>query len=65
MKCSCGNDVELCRSYRTNPDYPHYLYEYNCPVCGFFIMDSNGNFIRMGCIDDNGDDSHITGGRWL
>lgn len=64
-KCECGNPITLNRSYRTTPDYPHYLREYHCPNCGYFIMDSNGNFIRMGRIDDNGDDSHITGGYWI
>lgn len=65
MNCTCGEQTDFVRSYRTTPDYPHYLHEYRCPKCGYFIMDSNDNFIRMGRIDDNGDDSHITGGYWI
>lgn len=64
-KCLCGELLDFHRSYRTTPDYPHYLREYRCPKCGYMIFDNNGNFIRMGRIDDNGDDSHITGGRWI
>lgn len=65
MECECGCKVDCVRSYRTTPDYPHYLHEYRCEKCGYFIMDSNGYFVRMGRIDDNGDDSDITGGRWI
>lgn len=65
MECSCGANVDCVRSYRTTPDYPHYLHEYYCPNCGYFIMDSNDSFVRMGKIDDHGDDSHITGGYWI
>lgn len=69
MKCSkCGSEAPQTRSYRTTPDYPHYLKEYHCPNCGYFIMTETKDyksFCRMGRIDDNGDDSHITGGYWL
>lgn len=61
----CGSPLTFKRSYRTTPDYPHYLRECHCPKCGFIIFDSNGIFIRKGKIDDNGDDSEITGGRWI
>ena len=63
--CDCGEPMTLNRTYRTTPDYPHYLYEFHCRKHGYMVFDNNGNFIRMGRIDDHGDDSHITGGRWI
>ncbi len=67
--CSeCGSKVKTGRVYRTTPDYPHYLKEHHCPNCGTYITTetpSFASFTRMGTIDENGDDSHITGGYWL
>ena len=64
MNCPDCDQVALkVRSYKVDKNY--YLHEYHCKDHGFFICDNNDNFIRKGRIDDHGDDSHITGGRWI
>lgn len=67
MKCSCGNDVKCTAIYRITPKgvTARYLRQYTCSDCGTFVCDDDNEFIRMGRIDDNGDDSHLTGGYWL
>lgn len=66
--CTCGEKADCTRIYRTTSDYPHYLKEHYCKNCGYFITTETSrwkSFTRMGRIDDNGDDSEITGGYWL
>lgn len=67
MKCTCGKEAKPTATYRTTPRgcVARYLRQYTCPQCGSFVCDDEDNFIRMGRIDDNGDDSHITGGYWI
>ena len=74
-KChKCGKEHEkLGRGslYRTSPrgSYPQYLQEFICEDCGRYVASGNTDdgyvYVRDGRIDDNGDDSHITGGCWL
>ena len=71
MKCPKCNEheAEYGRSYRTTPDYPLYLQEFTCKECGRIVASGNHRegytYVRDGRIDDNGDDSHITGGYWI
>ena len=67
MKCSCGEECDCTAIYRVTPrEAPaRYLRQYSCKNCGTFVCDNDGDFIRMGRIDDKGDDSHLTGGYWI
>ena len=70
-KCGKEQDLKRGSSYRTSPrgTYPQYLQEFICEDCGRYVARGNTNdgyvYVRDGRIDDNGDDSHITGGYWL
>lgn len=66
--CECGEKVSCDKIYRTTPDYPHYLKQYTCPKCGTYVTTETldyASFCRMGKLDSNRDDSHITGGYWI
>ena len=74
MRChKCGKEQNLGKGalYRISPrgTYPQYLQEFICEDCGRYVARGNNDdgydYVRDGRIDDNGDDSAITGGYWL
>lgn len=66
--CTCGEKLSHHGTYRTTPEYPHYLKEYYCPHCGFFIMTETPHwksFCRWGRLEHNPHDEAILGGYWI
>ena len=70
-KCGKEQELETGALYRVSPRgaYPQYLQEFICEDCGRYVARGNSkdgySYVRDGRINDNGDDSHITGGYWL
>jgi hypothetical protein len=66
-KCECGNELNLTRIYRITPfgETARYLREYFCQNHGHMVFNDRGDFVRMGKLDKNGDDSNLTGGYWI
>ena len=73
MEChKCKNkEVKRGRTYRITPLGVRavYLQEFTCEECGTYVARGNHRegyiYVRDGRIDDNGDDSDITGGYWI
>lgn len=66
--CHCGERVDCVQTYRTTPDYPHYLKTYVCPKCGSYVTSETRDtayFVRMGRLEHNPHDEAIMGGYWI